>query len=391
MTHIEKNRQNADPLNFFWFIPTSGDGSYLGSLERQRPANFDYFKEIAQAADRLGYQGVLLPTGQGCEDSWITAAGLATVTEKLKFLVALRPGVTSPAYAARQTAALDRLSKGRLLLNVVVGGNPVELAGDGVFLAHDKRYEQAGEFLHIWRGLLAGHEVDFHGKHYRVEKGRINFPPVQQPHPPLYFGGSSEAAQDLAAETVELYLTWGEPVEQVAEKIEAVRKRANDRGRKVRFGLRIHLIVRETEDAAWAEAERLISKVSDEDITKAQKRFLEQHDSVGQRRMAELHGGKRDRLIVGPNLWAGIGLLRPGAGTALVGDASTVAKRLREYQSLGIDTVIASGYPHLEEAYTVSELLFPELGLSASGQRDLDPVGEFPASVEQRKLAVSTS
>jgi alkanesulfonate monooxygenase len=391
MTHIEKNRQNPDPLNFFWFIPTSGDGSYLGSLERQRPANFDYFKEIAQAADRLGYQGVLLPTGQGCEDSWITAAGLATVTEKLKFLVALRPGVTSPAYAARQTAALDRLSKGRLLLNVVVGGNPVELAGDGVFLAHDKRYEQAGEFLHIWRGLLAGREVDFHGKHYRVEKGRINFPPIQQPHPPLYFGGSSEAAQDLAAETVELYLTWGEPVEQVAEKIEAVRKRANDRGRNVRFGLRIHLIVRETEDAAWAEAERLISKVSDEDIAKAQKRFLEQHDSVGQRRMAELHGGKRDRLIVGPNLWAGIGLLRPGAGTALVGDASTVATRLREYQSLGIDTVIASGYPHLEEAYTVSELLFPELGLTASGQRDFDPVGEFPTSVEQRKLAVSTS
>ena len=140
-------RDSERPLDFFWFIPTHGDGRYLGSERQQRPPEFAYFKEIAQAVDRLGFPGVLLPTGQNCEDSWITAAGLAAHTERLKFLVALRPGVTSPAFAARQTAALDRLSNGRLLLNVVVGGNPVELAGDGVFLPHDERYAQAAEFL----------------------------------------------------------------------------------------------------------------------------------------------------------------------------------------------------------------------------------------------------
>ncbi|MCX5580344.1 FMNH2-dependent alkanesulfonate monooxygenase [Kaistia terrae] len=377
----------TDPLNFFWFIPTYGDGTYLGSETQQRPPEFGYFKEIAQAVDRLGFGGVLLPTGQACEESWVTAAGLATVTEKLKFLVALRPGVVQPAYAARQTAALDRLSNGRLLLNVVVGGNPVELAGDGVFLPHDQRYEQAAEFLKIWSGLVAGERVDFSGKHYRVEKGRLDFPPVQNP-PPLYFGGSSEAGIDLAAEQCELYLTWGEPLEAVAGKIEAARARAAARARKLRFGIRLHFIVRETEDEAWAAADKLISRISDEQIEIAYKRFTKEMDSVGQRRMAELHGGRRDKLLVAPNLWAGVGLVRGGAGTALVGTPKQVADRLREYQALGIDTVIGSGYPHLEESYRVAELLFPELGINVARRGVSRAIqNEFGVDETARKLA----
>lgn len=352
-----------NPLDFFWFIPTHGDGSYLGSESQQRPPDFGYFKQIAQAVDRLGFGGVLLPTGQSCEDSWITATGLATVTERLKFLVALRPGVISPALAARQSAALDRLSNGRLLVNVVVGGNPTELAGDGVFLPHDERYAQADEFLTIWRRLLSGETVDFEGKYYQVKGGRLDFPLVREPHPPLYFGGSSEAGQDLAADQVDHYLTWGEPVAQVAEKIAAARQKAALRGRTLRYGIRLHFIVRETEEEAWVAADKLISKISDDQIDRAQKRFREEMDSVGQRRMADLHGGRRDKLVVAPNLWAGVGLVRGGAGTALVGTPEQVAERLREYQAVGIDTVIGSGYPHLEEAYRVAELLFPALGI----------------------------
>ena len=353
----------SKPISFFWFIPTHGDGSYLGSSAGERQPDFRYFQQIAQAADRLGYEGVLLPTGQNCEEGWITATGLATVTEKLKFLVALRPGVTLPSFAARQTAALDRLSNGRLLLNVVVGGNPVELAGDGVFLPHDERYAQAGEYLTILRGLLAGETVSFSGKHYRIEAGRLDQPPVQRPHPPLYIGGSSDAGQELAAEQVDTYLTWGEPPAQVAEKIAAVRKRAAAKGRTLRFGIRLHFIVRETEAEAWAAADRLISKVSDEQIAVAQARFLKQMDSVGQRRMSELIQNGRGNLVVAPNLWAGLGLVRNGAGTALVGTPEQVAERLREYQQAGIELVIGSGYPHLEEAYRVAELLFPALGI----------------------------
>lgn len=361
----------AGPLNFFWFIPTHGDGAYLGSETQQRPANFTYFRQIATAVEHLGYGGVLLPTGQSCEDAWIVATGLAAVTDRLKYLVALRPGVVSPTFAARQTAALDRLSNGRLMLNVVVGGNPVELAGDGVFLPHDERYAQAHEFLTIWCGLLAGETVSFVGKHYVLKGGRLDFPPVQAPHPPLYFGGSSDAAQDLAAEHVELYLTWGEPLDQVAEKIANARRRAAAQGRSMRFGIRLHFVVRETEQEAWEAADRLIRHVTDDQIERAQRRFRNEMDSVGQRRMAELHGGRRDKLLVGPNLWAGVGLVRGGAGTALVGDPASVAARVREYQAAGIDTVIGSGYPHLEEAYRVAELLFPALGIgreAASGR-----------------------
>lgn len=358
---------NADPLNFFWFIPTHGDGSYLGSETQQRPSDFGYFRQIAQAVDRLGFGGVLLPTGQNCVDSWITAAGLAEATERLKFLVALRPGVTTPSFAARQTAALDRQSNGRLLLNVVVGGVPLELGGDGIFLNHDERYEQAAEFLTIWRRLMAGETVNFTGKYYRVENSRLDFPPAQEPHPPLYIGGSSEAGIELAADQTELYLTWGEPPAQVAEKIAAVRAAAARRGKTIRFGIRLHFVVRETSDEAWEAANRLISKVSDEQIAFAQERLRTVTDSVGQTRMLDLHQGRRDKLEVSPNLWAGVGLVRGGAGTALVGDAKTVAARLREYQALGIDTVIGSGYPHLEESYRVAELLFPELGIQRPG------------------------
>lgn len=382
---------SRDPINFFWFIPTHGDGSFLGSESQQRPPDFGYFRQIAQAADRLGFPGVLLPTGQNCEDSWITASGLATETRDLKFLVALRPGVTSPTFAARQTAALDRLSGGRLLLNVVVGGNPAELAGDGIYLSHDERYEQAREFLTIWERLLLGEATDFNGKHYRIEKARLDFPPTQRPRPPLFFGGSSPAGQELAADLVDLYLTWAEPPAQVAEKLAEVRARAARRGRTLRFGIRLHFIVRETEDEAWAAADKLISHVSDEQIAAAQERFLKEMDSVGQRRMALLHGGRRDRLVVSPNLWAGIGLVRGGAGTALVGTPELVAARLREYQDIGIDTVIGSGYPHLEEAYRVAELLFPVLGLGKSRRPLRDTIGnEFAVGVGARRLTAAS-
>ncbi len=349
-------------LDFFWFIPTHGDGSFLGSERRQRPADFDYFRQVALAVEHLGFGGVLLPTGQSCEDSWITATGLATLTTRLKFLVALRPGVVLPTYAARQTAALDRLSRGRLLLNLVVGGSPLELAGDGIHLAHDERYDQAAEFVRIWSALLAGETVDHEGRYYQVKGGRLDFPPAQQPRPPLYFGGSSEAGQALAAQQTDLYLTWGEPVERVAEKIASVRRLAGANGRKLRFGIRLHFIVRETDGEARAAAEHLISQVTDEHIAAAQQRFTKEMDSVGQRRMSALHGGRRDQLWVAPNLWAGVGLVRGGAGTALVGDPDSIAARLREYREAGIDTVIGSGYPHLEEAYRVAELLFPRLG-----------------------------
>ncbi|SCC32926.1 FMNH2-dependent alkanesulfonate monooxygenase [Kosakonia oryziphila] len=350
-------------LNLFWFLPTHGDGHYLGTDEGSRPVDHNYLQQIAQAADRLGFSGVLIPTGRSCEDAWLVAASLIPVTQRLKFLVALRPSVVSPTVAARQAATLDRLSNGRALFNLVTGSDPQELAGDGVFLDHNERYEVSSEFTHVWRRLLEGDTVDYEGKHIHVRGAKLFFPPIQQPRPALYFGGSSDVAQDLAAEQVDLYLTWGEPPERVKEKIAQVRAKAAAHGRKVRFGIRLHVIVRETTAEAWQAADRLISHLDEETIAKAQSAFARQ-DSVGQQRMVALHGGKRDQLEISPNLWAGVGLVRGGAGTALVGDGPTVAARINEYAALGIDSFILSGYPHLEEAYRVGELLFPHLDVA---------------------------
>ncbi|WP_431296176.1 FMNH2-dependent alkanesulfonate monooxygenase [Rahnella sp. PAMC 25559] len=350
-------------INVFWFLPTHGDGRYLGTEEGARVVDHGYLQQIAQAADRLGFGGVLLPTGRSCEDSWLVAASLISVTQRLKFLVALRPGIISPTLAARQAATLDRLSGGRALFNLVTGGDPAELAAEGLHLNHKERYEASAEFTRIWRRVLEGETVDYEGKHIQVKGASLMHPPVQYPRPPLYFGGSSDEAQDLAAEQVELYLTWGEPPALVKEKIEQVRAKAAAKGRTVRFGIRLHVIVRETNEEAWRAADKLIANVDDETIQRAQAAFAKT-DSVGQHRMAALHGGDRNKLEIYPNLWAGIGLVRTGAGTALVGDGPTVAARMQEYADLGIDTFIFSGYPHLEEAYRVSELLFPHLDLA---------------------------
>jgi alkanesulfonate monooxygenase len=386
-----------ETANVLWFIPTHGDGRYLGTSFGARDVSLRYATQIAQAADELGYYGVLLPTGRSCEDSWIIASALVPLTRRLRFLVAVRPGLLSPAVAARMTATLDRVSEGRLLVNIVTGGDPVENRGDGLFLDHAERYALTDEFLSIYMRLLAGEDVDFDGPHLKVEGGKLLYPPVQRPYPPLYFGGSSGPGQDVAARTVDKYLTWGEPPEQVSEKIAVVRRKAAAAGRSLSFGIRLHVIVRETEKQAWAAADELISHVDDKTIAEAQKVFSRM-DSVGQSRMSALHGGQRDRLEISPNLWAGVGLVRGGAGTALVGDPETVAERMKEYMRLGIDTFILSGYPHLEEAYRVAELVLPRLPLSSqthapkTSETHRGPFGEMVGNVivpEPRRVSAS--
>ncbi|WP_457424297.1 FMNH2-dependent alkanesulfonate monooxygenase [Roseateles sp. P5_E7] len=359
-------------MKIFWFIPTHGDSRYLGSSRGARVNDFAYFKQIAIAADSLGYEGVLLPTGRSCEDSWVVAASLIDATRNLKFLVALRPGLVAPSQSARMAATLDRLSGGRLLVNLVTGGDPEELSGDGQFLGHAERYEQSAEFIRIWRDLLTrshtGEPLDYDGDHLSVKGGKVLYPPVNKPYPPVFFGGSSGPAHDLAAEQVDTYLTWGEPPADVEKKLQDVRERAAARGRQLSYGIRLHVIVRETEDEAWRAATELLSELDEATVTAAQARFKTM-DSVGQRRMAELHGGQFDKnnvragLEISPNLWAGVGLVRGGAGTALVGSPQQVADRIKEYSNIGLEYFILSGYPHLDEAHRFAELVFPLLPL----------------------------
>ncbi len=389
-------------MQIFWFLPTHGDSRYLGTSEGARPVDLDYLQQIAGAADHLGYEGVLIPTGRSCEDPWVIASSLIGATKKLKFLVAVRPGLHQPSLAARMAATFDRLSNGRLLVNLVTGGDQAELEGDGVYLDHAARYEQSAEFIRIWREILArshdGQAFDYEGKHLSVKGAKLLYPPVQKPHPPVWFGGSSAAAHALAAEQVDAYLTWGEPPAEVAQKLAGVRARAERQGRQVQFGIRLHVIVRETEEAAWKAAEDLISRVDDETVIRAQAAFARM-DSEGQRRMAALHAGgarrTRAELEIAPNLWAGVGLVRGGAGTALVGDAKTVAARIEEYAALGLDRFILSGYPHLEEAYRFAELVFPLLSRKArarlAGGSLSGPFGEVVANLDAPSRLVSQS
>ncbi|WP_181793508.1 LLM class flavin-dependent oxidoreductase [Streptomyces sp. WELS2] len=355
-------------LTFHWFLPTTGDSRYVvggghgsapGTAAGDRPASIAYLGQIARTAEQLGFVGALTPTGAWCEDAWVTTAMLTQVTDRLKFLVAFRPGQIGPTLSAQMAATYQRQSHGRLLLNVVTGGESAEQRAYGDFLDKDQRYARTGEFLDIVRRLWAGETVDHHGEHLRIEGARLSRLP--EPAPRIYFGGSSPAAGEVAARYADVYLTWGEPPQQVKQKIDWVRSLAAAHGRRVRFGIRLHTISRDTSAQAWAEAERLL-KAMDPARIKEVQRGLATSESEGQRRMRELHNsGDTGGLEIYPNLWAGIGLVRGGAGTALVGSHTEVADLIEEYHRLGIEEFVLSGVPHLEEAYWFGEGVLPVL------------------------------
>jgi alkanesulfonate monooxygenase len=313
------------------------------------------------AADTAGFYGTLIPTGPYCEDAWAVAAAVSGHTKALRSLVAFRPGFVLPAVAAQTVATLQRFTQNRLLLNVVTGGSSTEQRAYGDFLDHDARYERTDEFLSVVRGVWTAPGFDFEGKHYRVTKAGLAQP--LSATPTIYFGGASPAAERVAAKHADVYLTWGETPPMLVPRIASLREQAARHGRKLRFGIRLHLISRDTEDEAWREAQRLLDSIPSGAVEHAQKQFAAS-ESVGQSRMVGLHrgklGGARD-LEVYPNLWAGVGLVRGGAGTAVIGSHEQVAARIAEYEALGVDTFIFSAYPNLEEAVRVGEDLLPLL------------------------------
>ncbi|GAA1920344.1 LLM class flavin-dependent oxidoreductase [Nocardioides lentus] len=357
-------------LTFHWFLPTNGgDGRHVvggghgvDPGAAGRPADVAYLTQVARAAEDNGFEAALTPTGAWCEDAWLSTAMLAQTSERLKFLVAFRPGLLSPFVAAQMAGTFQNLSGGRLLLNVVTGGESHEQRMFGDFLDKDARYARCGEFLDIVTRLWDGETVDHDGEHLRVEGATLG--QIPSPRPDIYFGGSSPAAGEVAARYADVYLTWGEPPEAVAEKIAWIRGLAAEQGREVRFGIRMHTITRDTSAEAWAEAQRLLDEIRPEDLERVQS-GLRRSESEGQRRMLDLHGGTTDgdarSLEIHPNVWAGVGLVRGGAGTALVGSHAEVADRIEEYADLGISEFVLSAYPHLEGAYWFGEGVLPIL------------------------------
>ncbi len=360
-----------------WFLPTGGDSREVlpGDGGHQRPPTLAYLAQVATACDTLGFDAVLTPCGTGCEDAWLATAALIPLTRRLKFLVAFRPALLTPTLAAQMASTYQRLSGGRLLVNVVTGAEPAELARFGVFEDKDTRYQRTGEFLEVMRGAWGEEPFDHEGPSFRVQQASTRVPP--DPIPPIYFGGASEAAEAVAAAQVDTYLLWGEPPAMARERIDRMRALATSCGRSLRFGIRFHVIARPSDAEAWSVADSLLAAMSPDAIVAARADF-ETTASVGQRRMAELHRdrgteGGTDGLEIYPNVWAGIGLVRGGAGTALVGSYETVADRIADYHELGLDAFILSGYPHLEEAYHVGEGVMPVL-------RRRGLVADLPAS-----------
>jgi alkanesulfonate monooxygenase len=353
-------------LKFHWFLPTNGgDGRHvvggghgLAAGGSGRPADVAYLTQVARAAEDNGFTAALTPTGAWCEDAWLSTAMLSQTSQRLKFLVAFRPGLVSPYLAAQMAGTFQNMTEGRLLLNVVTGGESHEQRMYGDHLDKDARYARCDEFLQIVRRLWAGETVDFHGEHLRVDAASLG--QIPDPVPEIYFGGSSPAAGIVAAKHADVYLTWGEPPDAVAAKIAWIRGLAAEQGRTIRFGIRMHTITRDTADEAWAEAGRLLAGIDPATIAKVQQ-GLRLSESEGQRRMLDLHHGRTDNLEIYPNVWAGVGLVRGGAGTALVGSHEQVADRIAEYASLGIEEFVLSAYPHLEGAYWFGEGVLPIL------------------------------
>jgi alkanesulfonate monooxygenase len=353
-------------LKFHWFLPTNGGdgrqvvggGHGVDAGAAGRPASVPYLGQIARSAEQLGFEAALTPTGAWCEDAWLATAMLSQVSERLKFLVAFRPGLTSPFLSAQMAGTFQNLTGGRLLLNVVTGGESHEQRMYGDYLDKDGRYARCDEFLTVVRKLWTGEPVTHAGEHYRLDDAVLAQLP--DPLPEIYFGGSSPAAGTVAARHADVYLTWGEPPAAVRDKVDWIRKLAADEGREVRFGIRLHTIARDTAEEAWAEADRLLAGISPEEIERVQS-GLRRSESEGQRRMLELNRGTKDGLEIHPNLWAGVGLVRGGAGTALVGSHTEIADLIEQYVAVGIEEFVLSGYPHLEESYRFGEGVLPEL------------------------------
>ncbi|HET8958836.1 LLM class flavin-dependent oxidoreductase [Nocardioides sp.] len=380
-------------LTLHWFLPTAGDSRSLVGAGQGVPhevrsglgetittgfraPSIDYLAEVARTAEQLGFEGVLTPTGTFCEDAWLTTAALLRETSRLKFLVAFRPGVINPVLAAQMAAAYQRISGGRLMLNIVTGGEPVEQARFGDTASKEDRYARTDEFLSVLRGAWYDAPYDFAGEHYTATGAMVSG--GIDPAPDIYFGGSSGPAGPVAARHVDVYLTWGEPPALVREKVEWMRELARAEGRTLRFGLRIHTLSRDTSEEAWQHAQWLLEGLDPTTVERAQA-ALAASESTGQRRMTSLHGDRTSydsarELEVSPNLWSGVGLVRGGAGTALVGSHEEVADRIAEYHELGIDEFILSGYPHVEEAYWFGEGVMPVLRrrglLGAPAQRE---------------------
>lgn len=341
-----------------WFSALcSDDYEFLGVPDGSLRSSYEHCGDIVRKADASGYQNILLPSGWiAGQDALAFAAAIGPQTRQINLLVALRMGEVWPPMLARALATVDHVLKGRLCINIISSDMP------GIKESNDVRYERASEIIQILQGLWrADGAYEFHGKHYDISLPTTEPAKTYQQNggPLMYFGGISPAAQDLCAKHCDVFLMWPETEDRVAETIRVMSEKAAACGRKIDFGYRAHVIVRETEKEARAAADRLISKL---DASKGQeiKDRSQDSKSYGVQRQDELRARSKD-LYIEDHLWSGIGLARSGCGSAIVGDPDQVLAKLNRYMDMGMRAFVLSGYPHLEECDLFAKHVLPRL------------------------------
>lgn len=349
----------SQPVEVAWFGALCDDDyEYLGVPEPDRASTWPHCSDIVQAADRNGFDNVLLPSGYDLGiDSTAFAAAIATHTENIHLLLAVRIGEMWLPQLARQLASIDQFAGGRLTINIISSDIPGETLPSG------PRYQRTREWMRGLRSLLAGEPLDMHGDFVDLSVAPPRAATVDATCPPLYFGGFSEDAKDVAASEADVFLTWPDTVDSVASTVSEMQDRAATYGRELVYGLRTHVIVRETEAEARAAADRLISRL-DADTGEAIRNKSLDSASVGVQRQAALRDSATDDGYAEDHLWTGVGRARSGAGAAIVGDPNQVLAKLNAYEEAGIGAFILSGYPHREECDLFAEHVLPHMNHS---------------------------
>lgn len=348
---------NLDKVEVSWFAPIcNGDTDFLGEMPNNYKSSWENASEILLTADKLGYRNILCPSSyQVGQDTWTFASAVAPLTENINLLAAIRCGEVHPPMLARAIATLDHILKGRLTINIISSNLP------GTELSSEDRYQQSREVIEILKQAWTKDVINFKGKFYDINLPTGPVKPYQQNGGPLlYFGGYSPAGVDLCAEHCDVYLMWPETENKLQELMQTMSDKAATYGRKVDFGLRIHVIVRETESEARAYAKQLMSKLEAEKGEEIRNRALDAK-SLGVSRQATMRDLSDEDGFAEEILWTGIGRARSGCGAALVGTPKHILAKIERYKKMGIRSFIFSGYPHKNECELFAKYVLPHI------------------------------
>ena len=358
-------------VEFITMAPTSGDSEYVGNqtsnkgaqtwsgvgVDSDREPSVEYITKVAQAAEKAGFSTLLLPIGGSCVDSLVAASHLTANTKNLNFLIAVRPGSTAPTQLAKQYSSVNYWTNNRVLVNVVTGGAPKELENDGDFLSHSDRYKRTREYIEILKRLFNGETFDYNGEFYTLKGANLPLPVKNAP--PIFFGGSSPIAKEVATDVADVYMLWGETLETTKQELDSVVKLAKEKNRALSYSVSFQVVLGETEEAAFENANKIISQV-DPEVLEAKHANTVNNGAVGVSRLHQLMlESKGNNFVIAPNIWAGLTQVLSGNSIALVGTPQQVAERIVEFVDLGFDKVLLRGFPHLEVIEEIGEKVIP--------------------------------